>query len=65
MSGSYEKKKVNIYNLKEVREWCTYLNCTPYDLFVAYKKVGDSVTDLKSYIECEILVKNNASRIGV
>jgi hypothetical protein len=48
------KKKsvnINIYNLFEVKQWCLDLECTPYDLFIAFKKVGTSAIKIQEYFK--------------
>ncbi|MBN2789450.1 MAG: DUF3606 domain-containing protein [Candidatus Delongbacteria bacterium] len=42
---------IDIYNLYEVKKWCLDLEVTPYDLFIAFKKVGTSVEKIKEYFK--------------
>jgi hypothetical protein len=53
MQNNDYEKKINMYDREEVRELCGILNCTPYDLYVAYRKVGDSLNEVKVYIKKE------------
>jgi len=41
MDSFQEDKSVDMFNIEEVRQWCDFLNCTPYELFIAYKAVGN------------------------
>jgi|GEM_PF-6566416 len=65
MISSQEEKKVDMFNFEEVRKCCDFLNCTPYELFIAYKAVGNSVNDIKKYIESKVPEKSNVSRVGI
>ncbi|NOR46064.1 MAG: DUF3606 domain-containing protein [Candidatus Delongbacteria bacterium] len=49
--STHLSKNVNIdvYNLFEVKQWCLDLEVTPYDLFIAFKKVGTSSLKIKEY----------------
>ena len=42
---------IDIYNLDEVKKWCIDLECTPYDLFIAFKKVGASSIKIKECLK--------------
>lgn len=47
--STHSTKNINIYNLFEVKQWCLDLEVTPYDLFIAFKKVGTSSVKIKEY----------------
>ena len=42
---------IDVYNLFEVKKWCIDLEVTPYDLFIAFKKVGTSSVKIKEYFK--------------
>ena len=42
---------IDVYNLYEVKQWCLDLEVTPYDLFIAFKKVGTSSLKIKEYFK--------------
>lgn len=42
---------IDVYNLFEVKQWCLDLEVTPYDLFIAFKKVGTSSAKIKEYFK--------------
>lgn len=42
---------IDVYNLFEVKQWCLDLEVTPYDLFIAFKKVGTSAVKIKEYFK--------------
>ena len=65
MDSFQEDKSVDMFNIEEVRQWCDFLNCTPYELFIAYKAVGNSANDIKNYIESKVSEKSNVSRVRV
>lgn len=54
--STHLSKNVNIdvYNLFEVKQWCLNLEVTPYDLFIAFKKVGTSSLKIKEYFKKQI-----------
>ncbi len=51
MQNFHEDKKINMFDRTEVRKLCGEFKCTPYDLYVAYRKMGDSYKSVRNYIE--------------
>ena len=45
-----DRKLISLEQEHEVRDWCQSFNCTPEDLRLAVKAVGNSAEKVRAYI---------------